>query len=276
MSVSGGLHKAFERLGRVKGQALQIFLLNQRRWVAPELTGQAVSEFRRAWERAGWIPVAAHDSYLINLASPDPALWVKSLQSLAAELRRARALGIPFLVVHPGAHVGAGAEAGLRRFVHGLDAAMEEASAEGVRVLVETTAGQGTALGGSFEEIGWILAHSRHGHRLGVCFDTCHVFASGWDLRTEDSYMTTMEALDRIVGLGRVAWFHLNDSKTELGSRVDRHAHIGQGRIGLGGFKALLRDPRFQDHPMVLETPKGPDLREDKRNLARLRCLLTA
>lgn len=275
MSISGGLHLAFQRLRKVKGEALQIFLSNQRRWTAPNLSEQAVEEFRRAWERAGWIPVAAHDSYLINLASPDPHLWMRSIQAFARELRRAEALGVSFLVAHPGAHLGTGPDKGLKRFVEGLDAAMEEACCERVRVLLETTAGQGTSLGGSFEEIGWILSHSHYGPRLGVCFDTCHVFASGWDLRSQAGYAATMEAFHRVVGLERIAWFHLNDSKMELGSRVDRHTHIGRGLIGLEGFKSLLMDPRFQNHPMTIETPKGKDLRQDKRNLAALRLLLS-
>jgi len=274
MSISGGLPKAFQRLEKLKGEALQIFLFNQRRWALPVLTEESVREFGKAWERAGRIPLAAHDSYLINLASPEPSLWKRSLKSFASELMMAEALGIPFLVAHPGAHVGAGVQAGLRRFVEGLDAALEESATEGVRVLIETTSGQGTSLGAGFHEIGWILDRSRYGSRLGVCFDTCHVFASGWDLREEAGYALTMEAFQKEVGLERIAWFHLNDSKTQLGSRVDRHTHIGRGHIGLKGFKNLLGDPRFQNHPMIIETPKGKDLRQDKRNLGVLRSLL--
>lgn len=276
MSISGGLPRAFQRLEELKGEALQIFLSNQRRWALPALSREMRDEFLKAWHRAGRIFLAAHDSYLVNLASPDSCLWRKSIRSFARELRMAETLGIQFLVTHPGAHLGAGVQAGLRRFVQGLDAAMEEACCLQVRVLVETTAGQGTSLGATFEEIGWILANSRYGHRLGVCFDTCHVFASGQDLRDEAAYSATMEAFHSIVGLERIAWFHLNDSRGQLGSRLDRHAHIGQGNIGLQGFRNLLRDPRFQNHPMVLETPKGKDLQEDKRNLARLRLLLNA
>lgn len=276
MSISGGLPKAFERLRKLRGEALQIFLFNQRRWTIPALTEECLREFHEAWERTGRIPVAAHDSYLVNLATPEPSLWRKSLETFALELRMAEALGISSLVAHPGAHVGAGVEAGLRRFVEGLDAAMEESSTEGVRVLLETTSGQGTSLGASFQEIGWILDRSKYGSRLGVCFDTCHVFASGWDLRDEAGYALAMETFQREVGLERIAWFHLNDSKTQLGSRVDRHTHIGRGQIGLKGFRNLLKDPRFQNHPMIIETPKGKDFREDKRNLTALRSLLSA
>lgn len=276
MSISGGLPKAFQRVKKLKGEALQIFLFNQRRWTLPSYSQETLEEFQGAWERAGRIPVAAHDSYLINLASPDPRLWRRSVKSFALELAMAEALGISFLVTHPGAHVGAGVKAGLRRFVEGLDVALEESCSERIQVLIETTAGQGTSLGGSFQEIGWIIGCSTHHKRLGVCFDTCHVFASGWDIRDEAGYALTMEALHREVGLERIAWFHLNDSKTQLGSRVDRHTHIGLGHIGLHGFKSLLRDPRFRDHPMVIETPKGKDLRQDKKNLAALRSLLSA
>lgn len=276
MSIAGGLHRAFERLEKVKGEALQIFLFNQRRWLLPPLTQEAVAGFRAAWAISGQIPVAAHDSYLFNLASPDPALWRRSIEGLAEELRRAEILGIPVLVAHPGSHVGAGSMAGLERFVQGLDRAIEEAGCTGVRVLIETTAGQGSSLGGSFEEIRFVLERSRHSAGLGVCFDTCHVFAAGYDLRDEETYMATMELFHRTVGLERIAWFHLNDSQGGLGSRLDRHAHIGKGAIGKEGFRALLNDSRFLNHPMVLETPKGYDLREDRRNLRVLRSLLNA
>lgn len=276
MSIAGGLHKAFERLGRLRGQALQVFLFNQRRWGIPPLSAEAIQSFRMAWRASGEIAVAAHNSYLINLASQEAALWRRSIQGFAEELRRAEALGIPFLVTHPGAHVGAGPKAGLKRFVQGLDAAMTEAACSGVRVLIETTAGQGSSLGGSFQEIAWILEHSDYGSGLGVCFDTCHVFAAGYDLRGSENYEATMELFHTTIGLERIAWFHLNDSRGDLGSRVDRHAHIGKGRIGREGFRALLRDPRFRGHPMVLETPKGKDLREDRRNLRVLRRLLSA
>jgi len=276
MSIAGGLHQAFERLRKVRGEALQIFLFNQRQWRVPELTQDQVSRFLRAWEEGGFVPVAAHDSYLINLASPDDELRNRSIDSFAEELRRCKLLGIRYLVAHPGAHCGMGREAGIERFVLGLDKAMEMAEGEGVRVLIETTAGQGTSLGGSLEEISAILQGSRFGELLGVCIDTCHLFAAGFDLGKRDGYNATIDALQETIGLHRILWFHLNDSKGELGSRIDRHAHIGKGKMGLEAFRHLLNDPRFKDHPMVLETPKGKDLKEDRRNLRVLRSLLNA
>ena len=276
MSIAGGLHQAFERLRKVRGEALQIFLFNQRQWRVPELTQDQVSRFLRAWEEGGFVPVAAHDSYLINLASPDDELRNRSIEAFAEELRRCKLLGIRYLVAHPGAHCGMGREAGIERFVLGLDKAMEMAEGEGVRVLIETTAGQGTSLGGSLGEISAILRGSRFGELLGVCIDTCHLFAAGFDLGKRDGYNATIDALQETIGLHRILWFHLNDSKGELGSRIDRHAHIGKGKMGLEAFRHLLNDPRFKDHPMVLETPKGKDLKEDRRNLRVLRSLLNA
>jgi len=276
MSIAGGLHQAFERLRKVRGEALQIFLFNQRQWRVPELTQDQVSRFLSAWEEGGFVPVAAHDSYLINLASPDDELRNRSIEAFAEELRRCKLLGIRYLVAHPGAHCGMGREAGIERFVLGLDKAMEMAEGEGVRVLIETTAGQGTSLGGSLEEISAILQGSRFGELLGVCIDTCHLFAAGFDLGKRDGYNATIDALQETIGLHRILWFHLNDSKGELGSRIDRHAHIGKGKMGLEAFRHLLNDPRFKDHPMVLETPKGKDLKEDRRNLRVLRSLLNA
>jgi len=273
MSVAGGLHLAWERIRRVKGEALQIFTCNQRRWKAPPLGEEAAARFREARSRAGDMPVAAHDSYLINLASPSGEGARRSLEAFVEELERASRLSIPLVVMHPGAHLGQGARAGLRRFTANLDEALSRADARDVRVLLEATAGQGTSLGASFEEIAFILESSRHENRLGVCLDTCHVFAAGYDLRTPEALGETLDRFHRLIGLERIGLFHLNDSKTPLGSRRDRHEHIGRGRIGLEAFRHLLRDPRFRHLPMVLETPKGKDLEEDRRSLRLLRSL---
>lgn len=274
MSIAGGLHLAFTRLRKVKGEALQIFLSNQRQWKTPPLTAEMIEDFLLHWEENQRVVVAAHDSYLINLAAPNQTTVERSVVAFADELVRAAALKIPFLITHPGSHGGQGVEAGLERFVHNLDCAMSLSETAGVAVLIETTAGQGTNLGSRFEEISFILTHSRYGDRLGVCFDTSHAFAAGYDLHTPETYEETFSLFDRLVGLQRLTFFHLNDSKRTLGSRVDRHEHIGKGEIGLTGFRLLLNDPRFQGHPMVLETPKGRDLKEDKRNLQVLRSLI--
>jgi deoxyribonuclease-4 len=273
MSIAGGLHLAFTRIRKVKGEALQIFLSNQRQWKTPPLTSEIIEDFRLQWEKNHRMVVAAHDSYLINLAAPDPPTVEKSITAFADELVRAAALEIPFVITHPGSHRGQGVEAGLERFVHNLDSAISLSGTNTVSVIIETTAGQGTNLGSKFEEIAFILSESRYRDHLGVCFDTSHAFAAGYDLRTPETYEKTFSLFDQIIGLQRLKFFHLNDSKRPLGSRVDRHEHIGKGEIGLNGFRLLLNDPRFQDHPMVLETPKGKDLKEDKKNLRVLRSL---
>lgn len=272
-SGAGGLHLAFERLQQVGGEALQLFTRNQRQWNPHPLTAEEISLFQAAWQQTGRLPVASHASYLINLASGKQELIDKSVAALAAEIHRCEQLGIPFVVIHPGSHGGDGVEAGLVRFTKALDLALD-ATGAGVTVLLETTAGQGTGLGSSFEELAFILEHSRVPQRLGVCVDTCHIFAAGYDIRTLSAYTQTMAEFDRVVGVERIKFFHLNDSKQKLASRVDRHEHIGQGTIGLDGFRSLLNDPRFADHSMTLETPKGDDLQEDRDNLQVLRRLI--
>ena len=274
MSIAGGLHLAFERIRRIGGEAMQIFVKNQRQWLFRSLSRKDAETFRTAWEESGWIPVAAHASYLINLASPDRATRERSVAGFADELGRCRTLGIRYLVLHPGAHGGSGLDSGIRTFVESMDRAIETADAPGVMVLIETMAGQGTGLGAGFGEIARILKGSRFGDRAGVCFDTSHVFAAGHDISTPEGYQRVMDDFDRTLGLGAIRWFHLNDSKAALGSRVDRHEHIGRGNIGLEGFRLLVNDPRFQDVPMVLETPKEKDMKEDMENLKCLRSLV--
>jgi deoxyribonuclease-4 len=274
MSVAGGLHLAFARIQEVQGEALQIFLGNQRRWHTPPLTPEVVASFCQHWEENDHMPLAAHDSYLINLAAPDRVTLERSVAGFADELQRAATLGIPFLIAHPGSHRGRGLEAGLDLFVHNLDRAITYSRVTGVMILIENTAGQGTNLGSSFEEIGFILSRSKYADCLGVCFDTSHAFAAGYDIRTRKTYESTFSRFDQIIGLELLKFFHINDSKRPLGSRVDRHEHIGKGEIGLSGFRLLLNDRRFRQHPMVLETPKGKDLKEDKENLRMLRSLI--
>jgi len=273
MSIAGGLHMAFDHIIKVGGTALQIFTRNQRQWKIPPLTEYDIDLFGAARDEWGDYPVAAHDSYLINLASDKADQEKRSLISFAEELRRIEALRIPYLVTHPGSHLGRGVDAGIERYAANLDRAIEESGTERGMVLLETTAGQGTNLGSTFEELAAVIDRSRHPGRLGVCYDTCHTFAAGYDIRTPEAYAATFAAFDRIIGLDRLKFFHLNDSKTDFGSRRDRHEHIGQGAIGLDGFRNLIRDPRFADIPKTLETPKGKDLAEDIRNLNLLRDL---
>jgi len=275
MSISGGIALAFDRLAQVEGEALQIFTANQRQWRPKTPSLAEIEAFKARRRQAPGIPVASHDSYLINLASPNQETTDKSIAALVEELRRCASLGIEYLIMHPGSHLGQGVAAGLQRFTANLDQAMDEAgTGPQVMVLLETTAGQGTNLGASFEELATIIAASAHPEQLGVCYDTCHTFAAGYDIRTPKGYAETMARFDRLLGLERLRFFHLNDASKGLGSRIDRHAHIGQGEITVAGFCNLVNDPRFANHPMVLETPKSDDLHEDRENLKLLRSLL--
>lgn len=272
-SVAGGLHLAFDRLERVGGEALQIFTRNQRQWNPAPISDRERADFLAAKEKFADIEIASHASYLVNLASAKEDLVAKSISGFASELTRCRLLEVPYVVLHPGSHGGDGVEAGLERFVANLDAAIEKETYSG-KILIETTAGQGTGLGAMFEELGYIITNSTHADQLGVCVDTCHIFAAGYDIRTEESYKNTMDAFDKAVGVEKISFFHLNDSKNDLGSRVDRHDHIGKGYIGKDGFTHLLNDPVFTHHSMTLETPKDKDLGEDRVNLAALRSLI--
>ena len=275
MSVAGGLHLAFERIRQVGGEALQIFTRNQRQWqVAPISPAEQVL-FQKEREKWGKGPVAAHNSYLINLAAKKEETRIKSVQAMADEIGRVAALGIPYLIMHPGSHGGDGVEAGLDRFVNNLDAAMGSVKqCDDVMVLLENTAGQGTGLGSAFNELSYIINNSRYKEQLGVCLDTCHLFAAGYDFRTPEKYKETFQLFETEVGIDRIRFFHINDSKKAMGSRVDRHEHIGKGEIGLEGFRNLVNDERFRHHPMTLETPKGKDLLEDIENLAVLKSLI--
>lgn len=275
MSIAGGVDLAIFRIREIGGESLQIYTKNQRQWRSPVLTEETVQRFRSRHQESGSMPVAAHDAYLINLASPDPVTIRQSVTAFSDELGRASRLGIPFLVAHPGSHLGKGVSAGIKRFVNHLDRAITLAETEDVMVLLEITAGQGTSLGSNFEEIGSMIDRSRFSTLLGVCFDTCHAFAAGYDIRTPETYSATFDSFNQAIGLDRIRFFHLNDSKHPRGTRVDRHEHIGRGKLGLGSFRLLLNDPRFQCHPMVLETPKGKDLQNDRRNLKVLHSLLT-
>ncbi len=273
-SVAGGLHFAFEHIQSVGGDALQIFTRNQRQWNPKPVSEEEQQLFAAAWEKQPSLPVTSHASYLINLASAKPDLIKKSIAAFVEELKRCELLNIPTVVMHPGSHGGDGVETGLERFTEHLDTALEIANSS-VTLLLETTAGQGTGLGSRFEDLAYIISNSKHSDKLGVCVDTCHIFAAGYDIRSETTYQATMDTFDKLVGIERIRFFHLNDSKKGLGCRVDRHEHIGQGEIGLEGFRNLLNDPRFANHPMTLETPKGKDLQEDRDNLATLRGLLS-
>jgi deoxyribonuclease-4 len=276
MSISGGLHKAFGHGERAGCDTLQIFSKNQQQWRGKPLSEQDIALFQAEQQRTGFEPLIVHDSYLINLASPNDELWEKSIAAFADELERCAALGIPYLVTHPGAHVGSGEDTGLSREADALNRLFEAGTGGATMVLLETTAGQGTCLGYRFEHLATLIELVGHDERIGICVDTCHLLAAGYDIRTPEACAATFEELDRVIGLERLKAFHLNDSQKDLGSRVDRHTHIGDGCVGLEGFRAIVNDPRFAQIPMILETPKGDDLAEDIENLAKLRGLISA
>lgn len=276
MSIAGGCFNALTRGREVGCDAVQLFTKNASQWKAKPLTDEDVARFHETLAATGYPPevLIVHDSYLINLATPDDALWEKSLAAFGEELDRAAAFGIPYLVTHAGAHMSSGEETGLTRIATAIDRVLSMRSPGRPLILLETTAGQGTCLCYRFEQIARVIEQTRYPEAIGVCLDTCHVFAAGYDLSTPEGYAATIAEFDRVIGLDRLKAIHLNDSKKGLGSRVDRHDHIGQGAIGREGFRRLLTDPRVNTRPMVIETEKGPDSAEDRVNLATLRGLL--
>jgi deoxyribonuclease-4 len=275
MSIAGGHDRSVRAACKIGFQTVQLFTKNNNQWKAPALTEAHRSAFRAALAETGVARPVAHNSYLINLASPDDALWGRSVDAMTVEVERCEALGITDLVTHPGAHVGSGEGAGLRRVAEGLDEVHRRTRGVSVVVDLETTAGQGTCLGHTFEHLGQILAGVAEPERLGVCADTCHIFAAGYSLAGAAEYDETVDRLGRAVGLEKVRVWHLNDSVRGLGSRVDRHAGIGRGCLGLEPFRHLVNDPRFRPVPMILETPKGTEGGEelDAVNLRTLRQL---
>jgi deoxyribonuclease IV len=274
ISIAGGIDRAVLTGAEVGCEALQVFVKSSNQWRAAPFREGEVERFHTNLKTTGLGPVVAHDSYLINLCSPDDTLWERSIGAFRVELERCEALGIPFLVTHPGSHVGSGEDAGLERLSRALDRVHAAHPEHRVKILLETTAGQGSGLGSRFEHLSRVLRSVEQPGRLGVCLDTCHVFAAGYDLRSPEAYRETMDRFDSTVGLGNLMAIHLNDSKKELGSRVDRHEQIGKGQLGVEAFRLLLNDRRLQRIPMVLETPKGDDYAEDRVNLALLRSLL--
>jgi deoxyribonuclease IV len=273
MSIADGYHHALEDAHKHECEAVQLFTKNSNQWRAKEMTDTDVTLFQQTLGQTKVRTLLAHDSYLINLASPDESLFRQSLEAFVVEVQRAERLGLTYLVMHPGAHMGSGEEAGLARVAQALDEVHRRCTGCRVKVLLETTAGQGSVLGHRFEHLARIFELVAEPHRLGVCLDTCHVFAAGYPLSPEKAYRATLRSFDQIVGIDRLRAFHLNDSQKPLGSRVDRHAHIGKGCLGVEPFRLLVNDRRFRHCPMVLETPKENDM--DKVNLRTLRKLVT-
>jgi deoxyribonuclease-4 len=276
MSIAGGYYKAADA-GKLRGcQCIQLFTKNNNQWRAKPITAPEAEQFKQAVADAGLVHPLAHDSYLINLAAPDDLLWQKSIEAFAHELERAALLGIPWVVTHPGAFTTGTEASGLARVIAALNEVRQRTGKLSAGCLLENTAGQGSSLGARFEHLAGIIDGVQDSSWLGVCIDTCHTFAAGYPLAAEGDYRATLEAMDATFGLKLIQAFHLNDSVKPLGSRVDRHAHIGEGLIGIDAFAHLLRDERFQQVPMYLETPKGTreDTDLDEVNLATLRGLI--
>jgi deoxyribonuclease-4 len=274
MSVSGGVARALERGASIGCETVQIFVKNNMQWMGRPQPAPDVALFKKEKARLKFAAVFAHTGYLINLGAGPSDNRAKSLQSLIQEITFAEALGLPFLVLHPGAHLGAGETEGLRQIVEGLDEVLRATKDAKVRIALENTAGQGSCLGDQIEHLAAIYDRVETPARLGLCIDTAHLFAAGHDIRTGKGWDKTMRKIDTLIGRKEILAFHLNDSKTDLGSRVDRHEDIGKGKIGLEGFRHIVNDPRFKKSPGCLETYKSEDLHEDAANLAVLRSLV--
>jgi deoxyribonuclease IV len=274
MSIAGGVGNAFLEGRKVDCEAIQIFTKSSRQWASKPLDKDEIAQFRANRKETGITSVVAHDSYLLNLGSPDAALRQRSIAAFIDEMERCEILGVSNLIAHPGAHVGAGELAGIKTIAKSLDEVHTACPKFTVKVTLEITAGQGSNLGYRFEQISAMIDATKECDRLRVCFDTEHAFAAGYDLRTQEGYERTFGEFDEAIGIKLLAAFHLNDSKKEFHSRVDRHEHIGKGFIGVEAFRLLLNDKRFWGLPMCLETPKGPELKEDRENLTLLRSLI--
>ena len=271
ISIAGGVHFAPERGYKVGCNAIQLFTKNARQWKASPLKEEEIINFKEDILRFKIYKVIAHDGYLINLAAPDDRIFSKSFESFTFELRRAELLDIPYLVMHPGSHLGKGEDYGIKKIAKSLNESLLESETKKVKILLETTAGQGTNLGYTFEQIRDIIDMVDKKDRFGICLDTAHIFAAGYDIRSREAYEETMEKFDKILGISNLFVIHTNDSKSELGSHVDRHEHIGFGKIGKDPFSFFINDPRLKDLPFILETPDGRDW--DIVNLETLRNL---
>ena len=273
MSIGGGVHMAIERGCSINCTAIQIFVKNNMRWFARPLTREEIAAFLNHVQRGELLSIFAHANYLINLAATNRQFHANSLRALSEELIRADQLELPFLVLHPGAHLGAGEDAGLDKVIASINRVLARIPKVKTRIALETTAGQGSCLGHKFEHFNYIIGGVREPERLCVCLDTAHVFAAGYDIASETAMRKMFTQFDRTIGLDSLVAIHLNDSKTARGSRVDRHEHISKGKIGLAAFRFIMRHRRFRKIPKVLETPKGKDLAEDVMNLRTLRAL---
>jgi deoxyribonuclease-4 len=274
MSISGGIHLAPGRGVEVGCGVIQVFTQNSNQWRGKAVSDSDAALFREKWCESGLHEIVSHDIYLVNLASAPGEVREKSLVAFREEMERCSRLGIGRIVMHPGAHLGEGEEVGIRRICEALDQLIQQVPEYGGKILLEATAGQGSNVGYRFEHLRAIIDGSAFPDRFAVCYDTCHTFAAGYDITTPEGYKKTFDEFDRIIGLDRLHCFHINDSKKGLNSHVDRHEHIGQGTMGLEGFRMLVNDPRFTKIPKILETPKGENDEMDAINLKTLRDLV--
>jgi deoxyribonuclease IV len=271
VSTSGGVDKAPANGARIGCEAIQIFTKNQRQWKAKPLSEAERENYHKEIQGSQIQLTVSHDSYLINLASPEDDILKRSREAFEDEVERCEQLEIPYLICHPGSHVGSGEKVGLKKIAESINSTLDKKPGYKTQLLLETTAGQGTNLGYRFEQLAEILEFIKEKDRVGICVDSCHIFAAGYDIRTADAYQSTLKQLEEVIGLRKLRAFHLNDSKTPLGSRVDRHEHIGQGHIGVEAFRLIVNDERFQGLPMVIETPGEQE--DFVRNLKRLKGL---
>lgn len=274
MSIAGGVHTAIERGLKIGCTTIQMFVKNNNQWRGKPLTDDDVATYKELRSKSTISPIMVHDTYLINLCAKDKSILKKSREALKDELDRCEMLGVDFLNFHPGSHMGVGEKEGIKLIADSLNIIHDQTSGYRTKSVVEATAGQGTAVGYRFEHLREIIDLVEQKERMAVCIDTCHVFAAGYDIASEKGYEETFEEFDAVVGFDRLVAFHVNDSKRDLGSRVDRHEHIGKGCIGKKGFAFLMNDPRFVGLPKILETPKGEDMKEDVMNMRVLRKLV--
>lgn len=273
-STAGGVSKSVDLAEKLGFTAMQIFTKNNNRWFQKGLVDKEIDAFKSKIKKSKIAFVVSHDSYLINLCAKDKTILKKSRSAFLDELERCEQLDIPYLNFHPGAHLGAGEKNGIKLIAESLNIAHEKTKGYKVSSMLEATAGQGTTIGYRFEQLQEIIELVEKKRRMSVCIDTAHVFAAGYDIKNLREYKKVIKDFDEIIGLDRLKCFHMNDSKKELGSRVDRHEHIGKGFIGLDGFANIMNDRRLKKIPKILETPKGKEQLEDLENLTALKKLI--
>ncbi|MCX6145027.1 MAG: deoxyribonuclease IV [Ignavibacteriales bacterium] len=274
MSIAGGVHCAVERAESIGCTTMQMFVKNNNQWHGKKFTAEDISTYKKLLRESSIGPVVVHDTYLINLCAVNKEILQKSRDALKDELDRCEMLGVEYLNFHPGSHMGAGERDGIERIAESLNLIHALTAGYRVKSVIETTAGQGTAIGYRFEHLRQIIDLVEQRERMAVCVDTCHILAAGYDIVTETGYEQTFREFDSVIGLHHLVAFHVNDAKRERGSRVDRHEHIGKGTIGKAGFRLLMNDERFRVIPKILETPKGPEMKEDIKNMRVLKSLM--